>query len=311
MSDKITSLGFTFDANTVAPAAAMQAVPSGWYSVAIADAEVTLNDGGNGRRLAIEFTILEGQYKGRKIFDGFNIVHSNAQAQKIAQEQFSTICHATGVYQVADVSQLVNKTLQIKVDVEGERWVDADKNKVDANTPGATRYEPKNRFKGAKSGSAPQPAATGAPAGAAPAWAVAAKPGAAPTGAPPPWAVQGSQGGSVAPAAAPAAAPAGKPKPASKPKPAAKPATAAPKVERKFYVGIDGPAFSEPLTESKLVEYFAQGMPANTPICLDGEDTYKTAAEYGVGAAPAPAAVTPPPAAVVPPAASLPPWATK
>lgn len=334
-NQKITALGFTFDATQVAPAAPMEAVPAGWYSVIISDGEIKPTEGGAGKRLSIEWTITEGQYKGRKIFDGFNIVHSNAQAQQISAGHVSAICHATQTFQVADVSALFNKPHQIKLSVKPERWVDADNNEVPANTPNSTRYEPKNEFKGAKAGSAPASAApTGAPGAAAPGWAAPAggaapAPAAAPV-APPPWAAPGSAP-TPAPAPAPTPAPSPAPaaaggKPAGKPKGKGKPApAAAPADNRKFFVGIDAPEFSEALPASKVSEYFAKGMPADTPLCLEGETDWKTAADYGVAtkttaphpemtgpgtgtlAAPAP---TPAPAPAAPaPAGNLPPWA--
>ena len=325
-TQKITALGMTFDATKVAPQQPMEAVPAGWYSVVITDAELKLTEGGIGRRLAIEWTITEGQFKGRKIFDGFNILHSNEQTQSIAAAQLSAVCHAIQVFQVADASQLLNKPHQIKVNIEPERWVDADNQTVEPNTPNAKKYEAKNTFKGAKAGSAP--VATGAPAGApAPAW--AATGAAVPGSTTPPWG--GAAPAASAPAPAPAApapaaaAPASAPaKPAGKPgrKPAAKPAAAAPaKPERKFYIGLDGDAYAEAWPESKVVDALSKGMPADTPIVLEGEQEYKTPAQYAVGAAPAPAPVAAPaapvaapaPAPAAPvaaaPAGGLPPWA--
>lgn len=319
MSQKLTSLGVVFDASQVIPAAPMEAVPAGWYSVAITDGEVTVNDGGQGRRIALEFTVLEGQYKGRKIFDGLNIVHSNPQAQQIAAGHLSAICHAVGVFQVQDVQQLFNKPFQIKVDVEGERTVDLDGNATELpkGSPNTKTYEAKNRFKGAKAGSAPVVATNGAPGAAAPAWAASPAPAAAPaagSGATPPWgATAAPPVASPAPAAAPAAVKPGKPKKAT-----AKPAAAAAKVERKFFVGLEGPTYENAVPESQIVEWLSKGMPADTGLCLEGAEEYKTAAEHGVGAAPAPvpAAVAPvaaaPAAAAPAPAASgapVPPWA--
>lgn len=324
---KITSLGVLFDASQVAPAAPMEAVPAGWYSVIISDGEVTVNDGGQGRRIALEWSITEGPFKGRKIFDGLNIIHSNPQAQQIAAGHLSAICHAVGVFQVQDVAQLFNKPHQIKVDVEGERWVDGDNNPVEPNTPNAKRYEPKNRFKGAKAGSAPV-ATTGTAGSPAtpPNWAAGAG-ASAPVSAPPNWAANAAAPATPAtpPAAAPAtppvtppaAAPAGgKPKGKPGPKPKPKPA---PVAERMFFVGLEGPKYEAALPESTIAAWLAQGMPADTGICLEGEDGWKTAADYGIGKAPAaapapaPAPVTPPPAAVTPPPAAapagdVPPW---
>lgn len=315
MSDKITALGINFNAADVAPSEAMEALPAAWYPVAITDGEVKVNDGGNGRRLAITWTVLEGQYKGRKVFDGFNFIHSNPQAQEIGQRDLSAICHATGVLNISDISQLFNKAHQIKVDVEAARHVDADGNTVEQPVPNGKTYAAKNRFKGAKAYTATG-ATTAAPAAAAP------------KAATPPWAAA-TPAAAPAPAAAPVAteAPAAsavpeKRKPGRPPKaPVAAAPAPAPKVERKFWVGLDG--FDTMIPESEVVANFQKGMPLDTPLMVEGETDWKDAAAYGVAVpgvpaatpAPAPAPVAPAapakPAAAAAPAAKLPPWAVK
>lgn len=321
MNQKITA--FQFDATTVAPQAAFEAIPAGWYPVTIKDGEITLTEGGAGQRVNLEFEVADGPFKGRKVFDGFNTRHSNADTQRISQGQISAICHAVKTYQIADISALFNKPFQAKFGIEAKRTVDADGKTKDAagneypeGTPNTRTYDAKNKFQGARDASGVTGAtgvATGAPAGPAnggqPSWAVpggapVAVPGAGATSpfAPPPAAVV-TPPPVLPPVVPPAAAPA-----AAKGKPGRKPgATKTPaKVERKFFVAIDSPEFAEAITESKLVEYLGKGLPADTGICLEGEDDYKTPAAYSVGAAPAaapaPAAVvTPPPAAVVTP----------
>lgn len=303
-AQKITAFGFQFDANLVAPAAPMEAVPSGWYSVIITDGEMKPTGAGDGKRMNLEWTITEGPFKGRKIFDGLNLVNPSAQAQQISQGHLSAICHAVGVYQVADVQQLYNKPHQIKVDVEGERWVDADGAAVEPNTPGATRYEPKNRFKGAKAGSAPVGAAGGVSAGNTglpqPGWAVpnGGQPAGTNVSATP------APTNAAAPAANPAQSPSKPGRKGGKPgqKAAAAPATP---VVRSFWVGLDGPTYARPIAEAVIVSWLAKGMPPTTPLLLDTEPEgteYKTAAAYGIGAPPA----TPPAAA--PTADNPPPW---
>ncbi len=282
----ITALGFVFDATQVAPSVAPEALPAGWYSSAITAGEIKPNDGGTGRRAALTWTVLEGPMKGRKIFDGIQIVHSNPDTQRIGQELFSAICHAVGVYQVPDLSLFFNKPHQVKIDIEPERFVDADNNDVPPNTPGAKKYDAKNRVRGVKGGSAPVVATSAAlPAAAAPSWAVdapaapaAAAPVAAPVAAPAPVV--------AAPAAA---APSGKPKRGPKPKPAAAPVVSS----RKFFVALDGAAYENAIPEAQIAEWLAKGMPADTGLCLEGEEDYKTAAQHGIGAQPAAPAVVP------------------
>lgn len=303
-NEKITSLGFAFNANEVAPSAAMEAVPAGWYAVMITGGEVKPTAQEGGLRLALEWAVSEGQYKGRKIFDGLNIRNANAQAQEIAARDLSAICHATGVLQVTDVSQLFGRIHEIKVDVEPARTVDTDN--------GPKTYEAKNRFKGARASSGTLPTvATGAPGATPPAW--AAKPAA-----PPPFAAAVTPpAAQTAPVTPPAAtAEPAKRRPGRPPKAAAAPApvTPPPAPERMIFVGIDSPEFeAAPLPESKVAAMLAQGMPAETPLCLEGSDTWQTAAELGIAIAtapaPTPAAQPAQPAPATPPAGYRPPWA--
>lgn len=310
-AQKVTNLGSVFDATQIAPQQPMEAVPQGWYSVVLTDGEIKPTEGGEGRRMNLEWTITDGQYKGRKIFDGFNYKHSNPQTQQIAAGQVSAICHAVEVFNLTDITQLLNRPHQIKVGIEPAKCVDADGFDCPVGTPNSKQYEPRNTFKGAKAGSAPAPAAGAG--GPAPAWvpgAPAAAPAPAPTGAP--W-TPAAPAAAVVPPPAPAASVV-KGKPGRKAKPAAAPAAApapvaAPAPERMFYIGLEGDAYANAFPESKIVEYLRGGMPANTPLVLEGESDYKDAATYNIGApvpAPAPAPVAPPVAAPAPAAA---PWA--
>lgn len=315
---KITNLGINFNAREVAPQQAMEAFPLGWYSAIIVGGEIKPTEGGAGRRMNLEWQITEGQYKGRKLFDGFNYIHSNQQTQQIAAGQVSAICHAVEVFDLSDITQLFNRPHQIKAGIEAAKNVDADGFECAPGTPNSKSYEARNTFKGAKSGAAPLPAAGAG--GPAPAWvpnavAPAAAAPAAPAGwpgatTPPPVA--------AAPVAVAPAAPAAVVPPAGKkrgPKPkapgaaapaasvAAAPVTAAPVEERQFYIGLPGDAYANTFPESKIVEFLRGGMPANTPLCLDGDEGWKDATAYQVGAA-KPAPVAAPVAPIAQPAAA-------
>ena len=50
--------------------------------------------------------MLDGPYKGRKLFDRLNLVNANPQTVEIAQRTLSAICHATGRMQVQDSEEL-------------------------------------------------------------------------------------------------------------------------------------------------------------------------------------------------------------
>jgi hypothetical protein len=125
----------SFNAATVAPSAPIEVIPVGWYPMTITASENKETSKKNGSMLALEFTIIDGQYKGRKFFSNLNLVNPNAQAVEIAYAELSAICHATGVMIVEDSSQLHNIPLDVKVGMR----------KPDAAYP-----DPANEIKGYK-----------------------------------------------------------------------------------------------------------------------------------------------------------------
>jgi len=70
---------------------------------------------GDGSYLELEFTVIEGEYQGRKVWDRLCISHPNSQTVKIAQGNLSAICRAVGVMQPKDSVELHNLPLQITV----------------------------------------------------------------------------------------------------------------------------------------------------------------------------------------------------
>jgi hypothetical protein len=220
-----------FNAASVVPDTGVQdPIPPGWYNVAMVESEMKPTSSGDGYRLAITFAVIDGQFTGRKLFEGLNLKNPNAMAQEIAYKQLSAIAHAVGVMQVDDSSQLHNIPLKVKVKIkpasgsyDAGNSISAYKNINEVTTaPGAAAAPqapasfapPPVAAPGAAAGGTWTPPAGGQPwtppgaaAPAAPAWvppaaagaapaapaAVAAPAGAAPAApvlATPPWAVQ-------------------------------------------------------------------------------------------------------------------------
>jgi hypothetical protein len=110
------------------------------------------------------FEILDGQYKGRRVWENLNIQHTNEDTQRIAQSQLSALCHAVNVIKLEDTAALHFKPVKIKVVVREAQG----------------QYQASNNIKGYESAggaipsfapvSEPAPAAS-APASKAPAWA--------------------------------------------------------------------------------------------------------------------------------------------
>lgn len=191
-----------FNAATVAPASANIVVPAGWYNVIIEHSEVVPTAAGTGTILKLRYSIVDGEFKGRKIFGQLNIVNPSPMAQEIAQKQLSAICHAVNVIQCNDSQQLHNIPFKVKLKITpggikdqntGEKY--DDKNEV-------TGWEKSSTNVGVSGGSAPgtTPPVTAKPITPPP---VAA----APVAAPPAWGAPAGQQPWQAPKPAEASAP--------------------------------------------------------------------------------------------------------
>jgi hypothetical protein len=223
-----------FDASQVTPDAGVaEAIPAGWYNVMIDESEMKPTKDGNGAFLAMRFTVLDGQFVNRKVFTRLNLRNANPVAQEIAYKQLSAICHAVGVMQVADSTQLHGRPLKIKVkvraasgDYEASNEISAYKN-INEQVEGPTGQAPAAGGAPWGNAQAAAPAAPWAPqqpTAVAPAQQFAPQQPAAAAPAPawqPPAAQQPWQ---AAPAAAPAQAPAQQFAPASQAAPVQQPA---------------------------------------------------------------------------------------
>jgi hypothetical protein len=106
---------FHFDASTVAPQASTGPVPAGTYLAQIMESDVAPLKSGKGTGLKLTFEIIDGQYKGRRIWENLNIQHENDETQRIAQSQLSALCHAVNVIKLQDTAALHHKPVNLRV----------------------------------------------------------------------------------------------------------------------------------------------------------------------------------------------------
>jgi len=104
-----------FDANEVDPAEVFNPIPTGEYPAAIVESEMKPVKSGNGNYMKLTFQIIEGEFKGRKLWDQLCLQHTNAVTVEIAQRKLSAICHAVGVMKPRDSVELHNLPLMVKV----------------------------------------------------------------------------------------------------------------------------------------------------------------------------------------------------
>ena len=108
---------FNFDASQVAPQQSSAPLPAGDYLAHITDSDVQPLKSGNGKGLKLTFEVIDGQYKGRKVWENLNIQHTSEDTQRIAQSQLSALCHAVNVIKLMDTAALHFKPVRINVTV--------------------------------------------------------------------------------------------------------------------------------------------------------------------------------------------------
>ena len=134
-----------FDAATVEPQQAFTPIPEGVYTCVIAASEEKPTAAGTGEYLKLTLEVIDGEHKGRPLFDNLNLKNPNAQTVEIAKSTLSAICRAVGVMQPKHAMELHGKPLAVAVKVEKRK----------------DNGELSNRIKGYKSlGGTAQPAAT-------------------------------------------------------------------------------------------------------------------------------------------------------
>ena len=104
-----------FDASKVDPAQPFEAIPSDKYTVEITKSELKPIKSGGGSYLEIEYTVLDGEYRGRKVWDRLCLNHSNEKTVQIARSHLSGICHAVGILQPRESTELHHIPLLITV----------------------------------------------------------------------------------------------------------------------------------------------------------------------------------------------------
>jgi hypothetical protein len=104
-----------FDASQVDPSQPVEAIPSDKYNVEITKSELKPTKTGNGSYLELELTVLEGEYRGRKVWDRLCLNHPTPKTVEIARANLSAICHAVGVMKPHDSTELHHIPLTVNV----------------------------------------------------------------------------------------------------------------------------------------------------------------------------------------------------
>lgn len=112
---------FTHSVNEKEQEQAVEAVPAGEYIAVIEDSDYAENKKGTGMLLKLTYQILDGPFKGRKVFENLGLEHENAQTAQIARRALNSICIAIGIpdgQKLQDTAQLHDIPMKIDVVVK-------------------------------------------------------------------------------------------------------------------------------------------------------------------------------------------------
>jgi len=155
MNEYYDELPEMFDPTTHEGTRDLVPIPIGWYLAQIVESEVRQAQTGNGSFLLAVFEILEGEHRGRKVYQNVTLQNMSQQAVEIGQRLLTDIYTAAGVTTpTKDIRVILFKPLKtrvgIKRDPSGE-W--PDRNIV--TSVRLPNYEPKRGPGGAPAKAVP------------------------------------------------------------------------------------------------------------------------------------------------------------
>ena len=110
-----------FNAEDHEPLDGFETIPAGDYTASITTSEVKSSKNGDGTYLEFVWEVLEGESKGQRVWQRIMTEHSSAECMAFAQRKLSSVCHALGVMQLNDSSELHNIPTTIRVIVKEEK----------------------------------------------------------------------------------------------------------------------------------------------------------------------------------------------
>lgn len=123
-----------FNAAEVEPSTGFDPIPAGEYLATIIESEQKTTKAGDGEYLKLVFEVLDGAFRGRKLFVNLNLKNPNPEAVRIARAELSAICRAVGVLAPKDSVEIHNLPLTVKVGLKKNDLGESE-NRIKGYTP--------------------------------------------------------------------------------------------------------------------------------------------------------------------------------
>lgn len=82
------------------------ALPDGQYPAIATASEIKDTKAGNGKFLAVTFEIIDGDHKGRRLWQNMNIQNPSTQAERIGRAELAVLCKACGIKNPTESEEL-------------------------------------------------------------------------------------------------------------------------------------------------------------------------------------------------------------
>lgn len=106
---------YNLDLTAIEPERQNEPLPAGAYAVVVSNTQTRETKMGNGTYLEIEMEIVEGDHKGRRIWDRINLRNPSEVAVEIGMRRLSSIGRILGIDRLANSEQLHGKMLVVTV----------------------------------------------------------------------------------------------------------------------------------------------------------------------------------------------------
>jgi hypothetical protein len=132
-----TMLENAFDADREEGTPPIELLPPGKYWAEISSATVGPTKNARGQAVNLKWTVTEGYYEKRVLFQSILIQHDSVDAQRFGRQKFKDVCAACGVTgSVTDLEVLLFKACTIYVGIEKDKAGQfPDKNKISRVSP--------------------------------------------------------------------------------------------------------------------------------------------------------------------------------
>ncbi len=114
----MANLGQAFDSNQHEDMASFEPIPADEYQMQITNSDLKVTSKKDGKYVKLEFTVMAGEFKGRKVWQNLNIINPSSQAVEIAQKELATICRACGKAQIQDTQELHGIPMFVKIGIK-------------------------------------------------------------------------------------------------------------------------------------------------------------------------------------------------